>query len=47
MQLQKLVEAYGQDHWQDGPEYVKYYYPDAVKILDQADVKREQKKTEE
>jgi hypothetical protein len=36
-----MIEAYGYNRWMDGPEYIKYHYPDAVKILDKADDKRE------
>ena len=39
-QLQKLVDAYGYDRWQDGPEYMKYSYPEAIEILNKADDKR-------
>ena len=46
-QTQKLVEAYGGDHWQVGTELMKYDYPEAVTILEQADTKREQNKNKD
>ena len=42
-EIQGLVEAYGSENWQVGPELLKFRHGKATEILDKADARRKQK----